>query len=645
MSHSNKPKETPTELLKRKDITKLTRSEEDNLISAFDAIQKLSPDHEDSFFNIASFHGAPFRGAGYANQNWWGGYCNHGNVLFPTWHRAYVLRLEQSLEKHGLTIKLPYWNEIKNHEKDKPPPGLPEIFLKRNWTTLKGKLFEPNPLYSYTYQKNIIDHASPKDGVEYTKPLGKSTVRYPFSGLYGVRDIDDTEYHNDYYTKLGDEECSRILNDNIKMWLEEEHYPPDMKPPHSRPARLKYFYLRCLETETYTIFSNNTSAQAWNDQYYHDKEHSEDKFRYSLEMPHDGMHLALGGFEVPSHVLSFVRNANGDMGENNTAAFDPIFFFIIALSILFSRSVDGQGPTPGMTGADFLSMDTPLKPFHQWDDPDKPFINDTKKPFLTSKVCGSLDASSFKEAIQSLKDPPELEPYKGKGSEKSSEVSHYARVSDVTRANIRGSFVIAAWAQENPKEGKEKLCRKMVSCFPVLSRWNVADCANCQSHLDIKAHLPLHGITDLDNTTVTARKTQARSSLYLLSDLYFRRSSPQTPALIGRPDRVPLVALEVLIVVGGVKDPGHRVELDTTVAILEHLALPLVDGGHAELAVAVGETLVQVGREARARSGRRTDSSRMRYGLAMVLGSTLIGGKSHLPCCNRSWRLYPVRSD
>jgi tyrosinase len=530
MSHSNKPKETPTVLPKRKDINELSELEKDNLISAFEAIQKLPPDHEDSFFNIASFHGAPFRGAGYANQNWWGGYCNHGNVLFPTWHRAYLLRLEQSLEKWGgLTIKLPYWNEIKEPKEHEPPPGLPEIFLKPKWkflgngTKRDGRKIN-NPLYSYKYQKNIVDHASPKDGVEYTKPLGKSTVRYPFSGLYGVRDIDDTEYHNDYYTKLGDEKCSRLLNDNIRMWLEENQYPPDIKPPHSRPARLRDLYHRCLKTHKYTIFSNNTSAQAWNDQYYHDKENSEDKFRYSLETPHDGIHLALGGFEVPSHVLSFVRNANGDMGENNTAAFDPIFFFHHCfIDLVFwvwqtkhnsetdldimenypgTSSVDGQGPTPGMTGADFLSMDTPLKPFHQWDDPDKPFINDTKKAFLTSRDVVNIKKLKYDYVIPH-EFGPDLDPENT--SQTSSKESHYARVSDVTRANIRGSFVIAAWAQKHPKGREDKPCREMVSCFPVLSRWNVADCANCQSHLDIKAHLPLHGITDLDKTTVTAR--------------------------------------------------------------------------------------------------------------------------------------------
>jgi tyrosinase len=43
------------------------------------------------------------------------------------------------------------------------------------------------------------------------------------------------------------------------------------------------------------------------------------------------MHLAVGGFtmndESSFDPCPFVSGADGDMGENNTAGFDPIFFF------------------------------------------------------------------------------------------------------------------------------------------------------------------------------------------------------------------------------------------------------------------------------------------------------------------------------
>ena len=55
-----------------------------------------------SFFGVGGIHGLP-------NQPWdnvtgdppfdptsgqWGGYCTHGSVVFPTWHRPYVMLYE-----------------------------------------------------------------------------------------------------------------------------------------------------------------------------------------------------------------------------------------------------------------------------------------------------------------------------------------------------------------------------------------------------------------------------------------------------------------------------------------------------------------------------------------------------------------------
>ena len=40
------------------------------------------------------------------------------------------------------------------------------------------------------------------------------------------------------------------------------------------------------------------------------------------------MHLAVGGFDYPGQGdFATIPGANGDMGENDTAGLDPIFFF------------------------------------------------------------------------------------------------------------------------------------------------------------------------------------------------------------------------------------------------------------------------------------------------------------------------------
>jgi tyrosinase len=53
----------------------------EDLMRAWKGIKEL-PDDPRSFFTLGGFHGESFRGAGWGSPIYWGGYCNHGNVLF-----------------------------------------------------------------------------------------------------------------------------------------------------------------------------------------------------------------------------------------------------------------------------------------------------------------------------------------------------------------------------------------------------------------------------------------------------------------------------------------------------------------------------------------------------------------------------------
>jgi len=77
-------------------------------------IKELPPSDERSFFVLGGYHGEPFRGAGWGNSTFWGGYCHHGNVLFPVWHRIYVYELEQALRSiPGCEeVTLPFWGRM-----------------------------------------------------------------------------------------------------------------------------------------------------------------------------------------------------------------------------------------------------------------------------------------------------------------------------------------------------------------------------------------------------------------------------------------------------------------------------------------------------------------------------------------------------
>lgn len=76
-------------------------------------------------------------------------------------------------------------------------------------------------------------------------------------------------------------------------------------------------------------------------------------------------------------------------------------------------------------------------------------------------------------------------------------------VAGVNRSRITGSFAISAWAQ---KRDDEDAPPQLLGVEPVLSRWHVAGCGNCQAHLQAGAHVPLEGWSkeDVDNVEIYA---------------------------------------------------------------------------------------------------------------------------------------------
>ena len=164
------------------------RSKLENLIRAFRGIQALPPDNTRSFFYIAGLHGLPYRGPGETDATWWGGYCWHSTVLFPTWHRIYLLYLEDALRSIPgcQDVTLPYWDELINLFSMYNPiipddgPRIPSVLTSPTFE-LDGRT--DNPLYSYKLQRSLVEKV---EGQRYNKPAGYRTVRYPLSGEYHV---------------------------------------------------------------------------------------------------------------------------------------------------------------------------------------------------------------------------------------------------------------------------------------------------------------------------------------------------------------------------------------------------------------------------------------------------------------------------
>lgn len=318
----------------------------------------LPPTNPNSFWSIASYHGMPFKyrevpllgdeskkdSSGTSNdkvrelETMWGGYCQHANVLFPFWHRLYCHRLEQALqsvlEKGKERVALHYWDESSEETKKK---GLPDIVTHKK-VKIGGKSVS-NPLFKFTLPMPINDYVpNKKEDVPsfdvnskfYQKEVGYDTCRYPYSG---IRNPDAAKEAADRHNaSIKEEDAIPLLQENIKRWLLGGNTGEVCKPPEACELVMGVAeqFERCLETQEYNPFSNTTSAGC-------------DKLGSfaSIEQPHNDLHLAVGGFTQPEinkdgsvkedaqgnvKLLGPIHGANGDMGANEVAAYDPVFF-------------------------------------------------------------------------------------------------------------------------------------------------------------------------------------------------------------------------------------------------------------------------------------------------------------------------------
>jgi len=512
-------------------------------LRAFKKIQELPPDNPNSFWVIAGYHGEPFEGTAWTEGKGWGGYCQHGNVLFPFWHRAYLLRLENALRsvmEIGDDVTIPYWDYATNESIYYK--GVPEI-LTRLEVNIDGKTV-PNPLRSYEFPLEIGARTPP---TEYYKPKNYKTCRYPYSGLQS----SGAKQHNSWVTnglserKLTDR---AVFNANMADWMTEKD--------DSRAANSVYVQLNnCLEVESYTSFSNVCSA----------KDDSHDPHAISLEQPHNDVHLFTGGFtkEKSSKDKKYflIPGGNGDMGENETAAFDPIFFLhhanidrmfwvwqkkhgkTTSLTIEPGRAGTYAGykdteqkAAVGETNDEPLTLDTPLMPFKYggdmyitarqlidingqclYDYSNGSFDTEGVEPELNSKFWKYNEADGASKIVETIKFVSEEKTNTRHVVEVTGFLSsiHEHKVGEevgpapakawredfvtaigFNKADVVGSFVVRAWYKPD-RLMIDKQDRLMIGQKGILDRWDASTCNNCQKHR--KANVSF-SLGDLDVT-------------------------------------------------------------------------------------------------------------------------------------------------
>ncbi|GAB4208181.1 MAG: tyrosinase family protein [Roseiflexaceae bacterium] len=488
MSESSGPKVRYSIQYLQEQYDKGNKKPLEDLVRAWKGIQELPATDKRSLFALGGYHGEPFQYRRAVDElsdvdryAYWGGYCNHGNVLFPTWHRVYVYKLELALQSIVPDVTMAYWDETDQYTLNN---GIPSVLTQEQFE-LDGELI-PNPLRSFTLPEALTDYL-PGDERFWAKPKGYQTVRYPLSGLVGTpKWTVITKEHNAKYPDPATN--TKLLNDNILAWLHGLHPTPEN--PNPKGPGIYWLFENCLNAPNYTVFSNTTSAGQWN------KERRGDVVT-ALESPHNDIHLAVGGFYLPQQNAEYgqVAGANGDMGENNTASMDPIFYFHhcnidrmfwlwqkrhgatdkldIISGYAGTNSSDSQGPTPGIAPGTSLGLDTPLNPF----------LKDEFGTVFTSNDCINIETQLGYTYAPGSFDEPEAKLSAG------FQASKKLLASGIDRALFQGSFVLVAYATETDASGNET--KHYLGHYSVLSRWNVIGCANCLTHLEVVAHFPL----------------------------------------------------------------------------------------------------------------------------------------------------------
>jgi tyrosinase len=470
----------------------------EDLMRAWIGIKELAPSDPRSFFSLGGFHGEPFQYRKAVDQldatdkySYWGGFCNHGNVLFPTWHRVYVLKVEDALRSIVPGVTLPYWDETDDYSMQS---GIPTILTQETFE-LDGKTIK-NPLRSFVLPKELTDKTNTVRHA-YQKPEGYETVRYPLSGLVGTAESrKETEEHNSRYPDPI--ENASLLNKNVMAWLHgagDKNLGPTPSNPDPVGDGVYAQYMECLSAPNYTVFSNTTSAAQWN---------AINPGKVTpLERPHNDIHLGVGGFDMPGErQRGQIRGANGDMGENNTAGMDPIFFFHhcnvdrmfwlwqkrhgmkdqldIIPNFAGTSSSDG-GPTPGLAPATTLDMTTALLPFTKDDG-----------TMFTSNDCVNLETQLKVTYYPGSLDEDFGRTHPLADSLRESSRGKKLHVSGINRTAYQGSFIVVAYATEQQADGTTS--KRYLGHESVLSRYDVTRCANCLTHVEVVAHFPLHGV-------------------------------------------------------------------------------------------------------------------------------------------------------
>ncbi|KAH8818915.1 common central domain of tyrosinase-domain-containing protein [Flagelloscypha sp. PMI_526] len=292
-----------------------------------------------SWKRMGGIHGAPFKQwSGDPNgpskpvnspdPDQWTGYCHHGAILFPTWHRVVVLLMEQSVVTEASQIaktlaasasdkaiewttaatnlRWPFWDWTLPVTGTQ---GIPDILMEKQVSILNPdgqQITVDNPLFTYKLDgmnKNFTNSTNPK--VPQWFKDWTQTYRWPID----TTPHDPTQSDRKAVTTAF-QSGATVNIINLQNQVQKYAIPPwsDVLKmvqqlftlPMSKDIDKQYW------GNLWDIFSNTGSK---NDS---QPANLEGYIGRTVEQPHNKIHMLVGGY--------------GHMSDNDTAGFDPIFY-------------------------------------------------------------------------------------------------------------------------------------------------------------------------------------------------------------------------------------------------------------------------------------------------------------------------------
>jgi len=281
----------------------------------------------------AGIHGMPYTpwpgdpdGRPEESPHQWLGYCNHASILFPHWHRPYLMLLEQSICEEAQGIAGTFADKYPNEAKTWMQAARELRFPFWDWTLpITGEEGLPKILYQSKLRLAMPDGES----LDHDNILASYTFNAPIDGFNDRLEYTDIHLKDQaiaYFkqwarTYRWPSSTPNNPTENIEG-LNAEFTNKKTDPPQrgswidltSKVSNLFGFPITVpegLEANVWDEFSNTTFQSGRPDK--DGKLHSPYVWHCGpIEQPHNSVHLVIGGI--------------GHMADNDTAAFDPIFY-------------------------------------------------------------------------------------------------------------------------------------------------------------------------------------------------------------------------------------------------------------------------------------------------------------------------------